>query len=377
MIESIKSYHQHYFKDTPEAVYFAPGRVNLIGEHTDYSGGYVFPAAIHLGIYGALSFRDDTAIHVFSQSFSNMGVITLDEALKKDDKLGFGNYLQAVLWAFKDAGYTPSKGFNLTLDSDLPDGAGLSSSAALEILFAYLINDVFDFKLPLLSLVLLAKKAENEYMGVASGIMDQFAVAFGKAEHAMCLNTDSLDVTYVPFSMANHTLVLTNTHKKRTLVSSAYNERFTSVETVGRGLKKPLGQTTLSEWDVYSETLPPLLKKRGRHVVSENARTLEAIDALETKAYVRFGALLNASHTSLKDDFEVSCEELDFLVEGHRALGALGARMTGAGFGGTMLALYQGTLPSFDALIQAYQDRFDLTPEMYLAKISDGVKRLI
>ncbi len=377
MIEALKTTHQHYFNYLPEAIYFAPGRVNLIGEHTDYSGGYVFPAAIHLGIYGALSFREDSAIQVFSQSFFKMGVITLNDTLKKDDNLGFGNYLQAVLWAFKEAGHVPSKGFNLTLTSDLPDGAGLSSSAALEILFAYLLNDLFGFKQSLISLVKLAKKAENEYMGVASGIMDQFAVAFGKAEHAMCLNTNSLDVKYVPFSMVDHTLVLTNTHKKRTLVSSAYNERFASVKAVGEGLTKPLGQTSLSEWNVYSESLPPLLQKRGRHVVTENARTLEAIDALETKAYARFGALLNASHISLKEDFEVSCEELDFLVEGHRQLGALGARMTGAGFGGTMLALYEGTLPSFDALIQAYQDKFDLTPEIYFTKISDGVKRLV
>ena len=377
MIESLKTIHQRYFNDLPEAIYFAPGRVNLIGEHTDYSGGYVFPAAIHLGIYGALSFREDSAMHVFSQSFFKMGVITLNDTLKKEDNLGFGNYLQAVLWAFKEAGFVPSKGFNLTLISDLPDGAGLSSSAALEILFAYLLNDLFCFKQSLISLVKLAKKAENEYMGVASGIMDQFAVAFGKAEHAMCLNTNSLDVSYVPFSMENHTLVLTNTHKKRTLVSSAYNERFASVKAVGEGLTKPLGQISLSEWNVYSESLAPLLQKRGRHVVTENARTLEAIDALETKSYARFGVLLNASHTSLKEDFEVSCEELDFLVEGHRKLGALGARMTGAGFGGTMLALYQGKLPSFDTLIQAYQDRFDLTPEIYLTKISDGVKRLV
>ena len=376
MIQDLAKTHESMYKTAPSALFFAPGRVNLIGEHTDYSGGFVFPAALDLGIYGAFSFREDAQKRIYSASFADLGVVTLDPALEKKASLGFANYVQAVLWSLKEEGYALPKGFDITLMSTLPDGAGLSSSAALEMLIGYMMNDVFALKLELTTLVRLAKKAENEYMGVASGIMDQFAVGFGKEDHGLFLNTQTLTFEHVPLHFENHTLILTNTNKKRALVDSAYNERFASVKDAGQGLAFALGQTPQDVWEAHKVNLSPRTALRGDHVVSENARTLAAVEALKAQDYLTFGALLVASHTSLKEAFEVSCEELDYLVEEHLALGALGARMTGAGFGGTMIALYAGDAPDFTELKARYQARFGFACAIYEASIASGVTRL-
>ncbi len=376
MIQDLAKTHESMYKTAPSALFFAPGRVNLIGEHTDYSGGFVFPAALDLGIYGAFSFREDAQKRIYSASFADLGVVTLDPALEKKASLGFANYVQAVLWSLKEEGYALPKGFDITLMSTLPDGAGLSSSAALEMLIGYMMNDVFALKLELTTLVRLAKKAENEYMGVASGIMDQFAVGFGKEDHGIFLNTQTLTFEHVPLHFENHTLILTNTNKKRALVDSAYNERFASVKDAGQGLAFALGQTPQDVWEAHKVNLSPRTALRGDHVVSENARTLAAVEALKAQDYLTFGALLVASHASLKEAFEVSCEELDYLVEEHLALGALGARMTGAGFGGTMIALYAGDAPDFTELKARYQARFGFACAIYEASIASGVTRL-
>lgn len=377
MIKEILLNNLNHFKesDSPIHYYFSPGRVNLIGEHTDYSGGFVFPMAIDLGIYAAVR-REEGSINVFSTAFEEMGVQTVKLNLFEHKHKDFRVYIQAMLWALKDSGYPVTQGFQLSLHSTLPDGAGLSSSAALEMLIGVIAQDIMGYTIDRKSLALIAKKAENEFVGVQSGIMDQFAVGFGQKDHAVHLNTETLDFERVPFSNDAVTLVLCNTNKKRALVESAYNERFHSVQMIQKHFDKVLGRVSMAEWLEKSGQFDDLERRRGRHIVLENRRTLEAKKALIDNDWLALGELITQSHHSLQDDFEVSCTELDFLVEEHIQLGALGARMTGAGFGGTMLALYQGPLPHFGPLKDRYHEQFGLRLDIYTAQSSDSVRRI-
>ena len=372
------------FGHKPHHIYFSPGRVNLIGEHTDYSGGYVFPMALSLGIFGLVRKRKDNVIRVYSTDFSGLGVLEIDiETLAYKPGFSFGNYVQGVLYILKTAGYNLNYGFDLYMHATLPTSAGLSSSAALEMLLFEIINDTNGFNLEPLDKVKLAKRVENEYMDVASGIMDQYAVQFGKKDHALFLNTHTLKLDYAPVDFNKMTLFLMNTNKRRNLEESDYNERFNAVKTGTEILQKYHDFTVLGELDLavfkpLMNHLNPQLKKRLRHVVSENARTKQAFDALQNNDLMAFGKFMTASHMSLRDDFEVSCEELDFLVEANLELGALGARMTGAGFGGTMIAIYEKDhVPaSFETLKKAYQKKFDKPLDIYTAKSADGAKKI-
>ncbi len=369
----------------PTAVYFSPGRVNLIGEHTDYSGGFVFPMALSLGITGFIKPRKDDRLRIYSDTFPELGIITIDkDDLAYKPGFSFGNYVQGVLHILKEAGYHLERGFDLYMKSSLPASAGLSSSAALEMLLFEIINDTNEFDLRALDKVKLAKKVENEYMNVSSGIMDQYAVQFGKKDHALFLDTHTLKLDYAPIDFNKVTLLLMNTNKRRNLEESDYNERFESVKKGTKIIQRQhdvevLGQLDINSFEQSDHGLnDPLLEKRIRHVVSENDRTKKAFDALKNNDMIRFGTLMNASHESLKHDFEVSCAELDFLVEANLKSGALGARMTGAGFGGTMIAIYEkDKLPaSFDDLKTTYRNTFNKKLDIYIAASSDGAKRI-
>ena len=366
----------------PEATVFSPGRVNLIGEHTDYSGGYVLPMALSLGIKGMYRERDDDRILAYSAAYASKGTLEISPknlAYKKG--FSFGNYIQGALDVLKKEGYQIQKGFELHIESTLPPSAGLSSSAALEMLVLSIIRKVNALDIDDTKLVRMARKIENDYMGVSSGIMDQYAVAFSKKDHALFLDTATLKSADVPIDMRKYRLVMMNTNKKRNLEDSDYNERFESVAAGERILTASkehshLGGVSLDTFENEKHRIDdPVIERRVRHVINENARTCDAREALEKRDYLQFGKLMNASHESLKADFEVSCDELDFLVEQNLALGAIGSRMTGAGFGGTMIALYrkEDVPTTFETLKNAYQKRFNKPLDIYIASSASGV----
>lgn len=377
--------HQTIFNTTPTTFYFSPGRVNLIGEHTDYSGGHVLPMALSIGTYASVSKRADQCIAVYSKNFPNSGVthITLDN-LEYSEEAGYINYIKGVLTQFQLHKHTINQGLNITIVGTLPTSSGLSSSASLELLVTTLIKEENHLIIPTLDLVHYAKAVENTYMGLSSGIMDQFAIAFSKENHATFLNTKTLTYTHVPFTLEQYTLILMNTNKPRDLVNSKYNERVNSVNAATAHFKNlkntnHLCALDLPTYNALKHTLKDeLMRMRASHVVSENQRTLQAKEALLNNDFAHFGRLMNQSHDSLKHSFEVSCDELDYLVDANRNLGALGARMTGAGFGGTMIALYKNTdLPTdFEVLKKNYQKQFNKHLDVYIAKASNGVNKI-
>ncbi|MEF3693669.1 MAG: galactokinase [Acholeplasmataceae bacterium] len=370
--------HQSIFSESAQYFYFSPGRVNLIGEHTDYSGGYVLPISIDLGIYAAISTRDDASIYVYSHDFKDLGILNIQKPFFYQKNRSYVNYIEGVLWVLEKENMQIRQGFNITLFSTLPKSAGLSSSASLEVLILTLLNERCELNLSKLDIVRLAKRVENDYIGVSSGIMDQFIIAFGKKNHAILLDTESLDFDYIPIDLDTYALVLMNTNKARDLVDSAYNTRFKSIEEAKKIFDQPLGKINYSMLESKKNLINDEVWKRFKHVVTENKRTLDAKEALKEHDYESLGFLMRASHKSLKNDFEVSCYELDYLVTENMKLGALGARMTGAGFGGTMLALYEKKkIPtSFDILKERYFKRFNLNLELYIAVSEDGTKSL-
>ncbi len=369
--------HERNFNTSPSLFFFSPGRVNLIGEHTDYSGGYVLPISISLGIYAAVSLREDKGIYVYSDDFRSLGVIQTKEPYRYNQSQGYMNYIEGILSVLKRDGYCIGKGLNISLLSTLPKSAGLSSSAALEVLILTLLNDLNDLKLSKKQIVTYAKEVENTYIGVSSGVMDQFIITFGQENQALLLDTETLDYNLIPFDFENYQLVLMNTNKARDLVDSAYNERFNSIEKAKQYFDKPLGKVSLPLYKANVHQFNDLLQKRVLHVVTENARTKAAYEALKVHDYDLLGRLMVESHRSLRDDFEVSCKELDYLVDKNLSYGAAGARMTGAGFGGTMVALYSNeTLLNFDALKKAYKAKFDLELDIYIAQGAAGAKSI-
>ncbi len=373
---------QSVFNQQLEGNMFSPGRVNLIGEHTDYSGGVVLPMALSIGIKGSYKKNNEQCIKAYSTSFPKLGILTIDfnDIVYKRD-LSFGNYLQGALYVLKEEGYKITQGFDIFMDSTLPKSAGLSSSAALEMLVLTIIRSVNNLDIEDSMLVRYAKKIENDFMNVSSGIMDQYAVAFAKKNHALFLNTESLIHEHAPLNMDDYRLVMMNTNKDRDLENSDYNERFESVASGQEILtslsgKASLGELSVETFNQYKEHINnPIVRKRIKHVIHENKRTTDAYHALRHQDYKTFGNLMKLSHISLRDDFEVSCAELDYLVEENLALGAIGSRMTGAGFGGTMIALYHiDDLPkSFEKLKSNYRKKFNRQLDVYIAKSSDGV----
>ncbi|MDT2659844.1 galactokinase [Enterococcus hulanensis] len=366
--------------------YFSPGRINLIGEHTDYNGGHVFPASITYGTYGVAAPREDKKVLVYSTNFEDIGVIEFDvDQLDYDKKDNWANYAKGMVLKLKEAGHTIDHGFELLVEGTIPNGAGLSSSASLELLVGVVLEDLFSLQTDRLELVKTGKKVENEFIGVNSGIMDQFAIGFGDFDQAILLDTNTLKYEMVPVKLDGYAIVIMNTNKRRELADSKYNERRSECEEALTRLQKQLDIQSLGQLDEATfEANITLIDddtriRRARHAVTENQRTLDAKAELEKGNLEAFGKLLNASHHSLRYDYEVTGIELDTLVDAAQAqAGVLGARMTGAGFGGCAIALVkEENIPAFkNNVYDEYMKVVGYAPDFYVAHIGSGTTRI-
>ena len=367
-------------------VYFAPGRVNLIGEHTDYNGGHVFPCALTIGTYMAARKRTDRKLRFYSMNFDELGVIesSLDAFTPDPDGL-WTNYPMGVMWAFEGRGMKLETGLDIALFGNIPNGSGLSSSASLEVVTGYMLKDLYGFDVTNQDLALIGQYSENNYNGCNCGIMDQFAVGMGKANHAIALDCASLKYEDVPLHMEGYKLVIANTNKKRGLADSKYNERRSECEQAVASISSRhpitfLCELTPTEFGQYCTSISdPIVYRRAKHAVHEHARVKQAIDALKAGKLTTFGQLMNASHRSLKDDYEVTGIELDTLAEeGQQLEGVLGSRMTGAGFGGCTVTLIQEE--QVDRYIREvgkiYKDKTHLEATFYIADIGEGARKL-
>lgn len=366
--------------------FFAPGRINLIGEHTDYNGGYVFPASISFGTYAVARKREDRVLRFYSMNFEDLGVMTsslADLSYQKSDN--WANYPKGMIDAFNTHGYTVDSGFDVLYFGNIPNGAGLSSSASIELATGVLLETLFDLKIDRVEMVKLGQYVENSYIGVKSGIMDQFAIGMGKDKHAILLDCNTLEYEYAPVELGDYVIMIMNTNKRRELADSKYNERRSECESALADLQteldiQSLGDLSVDAFDQHRQLISGETKqKRARHAVYENARTKEAFTKLHEKDLVAFGQLLNDSHASLRDDYEVTGLELDTLQEAAvKQPGVLGARMTGAGFGGCAIALVEkAQIETFKTNVEdIYTDKIGYAPTFYEATIGDGAKVL-
>jgi len=365
------------------SIFFSPGRVNLIGEHTDYNGGYVFPCALSFGTYLLARLNNSRQLRFATTNFDHRGEVNLDTPFEKEGKSWF-NYPVGVLNELRKS-TREVEGLDLLYSGDIPNGAGLSSSASIEMVTAYAMNQLFGFGMDRMELVHLSQKAENIFVGVNCGIMDQFASGMGAAGHALFLNCDTLDYERVPLNLEGMKIVIANTNKRRGLADSKYNERRAQCEAAVEALRSHknianLSALSLDEFQTLAHLIEDeVVRGRARHVISENHRTLSAIEALNQGNLVSFGQLMNQSHDSLRDDYEVTGKELDTLVEEARKIeGTLGSRMTGAGFGGcTVSIVKEEAVESFIREVgKAYQERTGLKADFYVAEIGDGSKQI-
>jgi len=367
-------------------VFFSPGRVNLIGEHIDYLGGRVFPTAINLGTYAIVTQRQDKEFHFLSFNFKQYGtkVVTLDN-LEYDKSRNWANYPSGMLHAFIHKGLQVDFGLNIIIYGNLPNGAGLSSSASLEVLMGVVLRDIYQFSIEMIDLVQLAQQVENTYIGVNCGIMDQFAVGMSQQNTALFLDTTTLEYEHIPLELEGYVIVIGNTNKKRALSDSKYNERrqecdqgLVVVQTVYPEVKALCELTPNQLQNIDNSFAVRAVKNRVKHAVTENDRTKKAVIALQAKNIELFANLINMSHESLKNDFEVSCFELDTMVDLFRKNGALGARMTGAGFGGCIVSIVPEK--KVDSLIEKvtleYKKLTAYNAEFYICKTSDGARKL-
>ena len=385
-------------------VYFAPGRVNLIGEHTDYNGGHVFPCALEIGTYGAVRLRNDRTLRFYSVNFPEIGVIisSLDDVLSGDELIYYrkdewAKYPKGIFWAFaqhpyfkkyieaKDGSLLLNCGMAILYYGDIPNSSGLSSSASIEVLTAYIIKELYQVDISLKDISLLSQYAENKYVGVNSGIMDQFAIAMGKRNHAIFLNTSTLEYEYAPLNLGNNKIVIANSNKRRGLSDSKYNERRSECEEALRRLQSAinvnnLGDLSNDEFESHKDAIKEeILIRRARHAVYENQRTIEAVKALKADDMQSFGILMNESHISLRDDYEVTGHELDTMVEAAwKQDGIIGARMTGAGFGGcTVNIIDAGYIEEFiDNVGTIYKEKTGLSADFYVVDIGGGPVRI-
>lgn len=385
-MEQLQQIFAEKFGEKGTGSYFAPGRINLIGEHTDYNGGYVFPASITIGTYGVARKRADKQIRLYSENFPEKGIITFSlddlEYRKEDD---WTNYPKGVIRYLKAAGHAIDSGIEIAFYGNIPNGAGLSSSASIELLTGVILDDLFGLAIERLELILTGKKVENEFIGVNSGIMDQFAIGMGKKDHALLLDTNTLAYDLVPAEFGDYVVAIMNTNKRRELADSKYNERRGECEEALKRLQMKLKIQSLGELDeatFFAHTSlieDPTLIKRAKHAVTENQRTLKAKAALEAGDLESFGHLLDASHASLRDDYEVTGIELDTLVAAAQEQPAvLGARMTGAGFGGCAIALVKKSeWEAFaTAVKESYREKIGYETDIYQASIDDGARKL-
>ena len=383
MKEIVLKKFEEVFGDTEGVkVFFAPGRVNLIGEHTDYNGGHVFPCALTIGTYGVARKRDDRQLRFYSMNFEQMGVVesSLDQ-LVSSEAAGWTNYPKGVIWAFEEKGMKLPCGLDVLLNGNIPNGSGLSSSASVEVLTGAILREFFGFEVTNQDLALIGQYSENNFNKVNCGIMDQFAIAMGKKDHAIFLDTADLSYEYAPISLEGAKIVIACSNKKRGLGDSKYNERRSECETALAELQevvdiKSLGDLDRETFDKYRSAIKSDVRiRRAKHAVYENQRTLRAVDALKKGDIAEFGKLMNASHVSLRDDYEVTGIELDTLVEeAWKIDGVIGSRMTGAGFGGCTVSIVKDE--AIDGFIEkvgaAYLEKIGYAADFYVVEIGDG-----
>ncbi len=381
-IEKLKKQFFNLYGEGDCKIYFAPGRVNLIGEHVDYNGGRVFPCALTYGTYLVIREREDDSIFFASENFEYKTRISTSSIKRGNTE--WVKYPLGVLDQFQKKGIK-AKGMELLFSGNIPNGAGLSSSASVELVMSVAFNELAKANLDQVELVKMSQKAENDFVGVNCGIMDQFAIGMGVEGHALALNCDTLEYDIVPLEMDGYKLVIGNTNKQRGLADSKYNERCAecelAVELISRKQKiEFLCELNNKEFqDIEFLLSNDIVRRRAKHVVSENQRVFQAIDALKQGQLEEFGRLMNASHDSLRDDYEVTGIELDTMVEEARKLdGVLGSRMTGAGFGGCTVSLVKDeTVETFIKTVgENYKKKIGIEADFYVAEIGDGAKRL-
>lgn len=387
MKETILKTFAEVFGDAEGAkAYFAPGRVNLIGEHTDYNGGHVFPCALTIGTYGAVRKRNDNKLRFYSMNFEHLNVIesSLDDLTPRKNA-GWTNYPKGVMWALREKGYEIPCGIDLMLFGNIPNGSGLSSSASVEVLTGYILNDLFDLGISNQDLALLGQFSENNFNGVNCGIMDQFAIAMGKKDHAIFLDTADLSFEYAPIKLEGAKIVISCSNKKRGLGDSKYNERRAECEEALEEIRQKvkvdsLGDLSEEQFEEVRDAIKDATRqKRAKHAVYENQRTIKAVQALKANDIELFGKLMNASHVSLRDDYEVTGIELDTLVEeAWKVEGVIGSRMTGAGFGGCTVSIVKDD--AVDTFIEkvgtAYKAAIGYAADFYVVQIGDGPAKL-
>ena len=383
----LEKFQELYGAEGDIRVYFAPGRVNLIGEHTDYNGGHVFPCALTIGTYMAVRKREDRQLRFYSMNFENLGVIedSLDNLVAKEDG-EWTNYPKGVIWAFEGRGMKLDCGLDIALYGNIPNGSGLSSSASLEVVTGYMLKDMFGFEVTNQDIALIGQYSENNFNGCNCGIMDQFASAMGKADNAIFLDTADLSYEYAPVKLDGAKIVVTNSMVKHSLVTSAYNDRRNESSQALADLQQvcgisTLGELTEEEFEKYKNSIKDEVNRaRAKHAVYENQRTIKAVAALKNNDIETFGKLMNASHVSLRDDYETSCEEVDVLVEeAWKIDGVIGSRITGGGFGGCTVSIVKDDAIDIfkEKLTAAYEQKVGKTPEFYVVSIGDGPSRLI
>lgn len=387
MVEKlIKTFYETFGEGGEVRTYFAPGRVNLIGEHTDYNGGHVFPCALTLGTYGIARDREDRMLRLYSVNIDSVGIVevSLDE-IAATKEASWTNYPKGVVWAFEKRGFKMAHGMDILIYGDIPNGSGLSSSASLEVLTGVILKDTFGFDVSMVDIALIGQDAENNFNGCNCGIMDQFASAMGKKDNAIFLDTNTLNYTYAPVKLPDAKIVITNSKVKHSLVNSAYNDRRNECETALKELQavvdiKTLGDLTEEQFEEHKGAVKDeVRRKRAKHAVYENQRAINAVEALKANDIEKFGKLMNASHESLRYDYEVSCEEIDVLVDLAQAMpGVIGSRITGGGFGGCTVSIVKND--AVDAFVEeigkAYLEKVGHEAEFYVVDIGDGAGKL-
>lgn len=380
--ELLKKFEEVFGDAARAEVYFAPGRVNLIGEHTDYNGGHVFPCALTIGTYAVARLREDDKLCLYSMNFEESGIGECRLADIEQKTAGdWRNYPKGIVWAFGKKGYEVKKGLDILYFGNIPNGSGLSSSASIEVLTGFILKELFGFDVTNQDLALIGQFSENQYNGVNCGIMDQFAIAMGKKDSAIFLDTADLSFEYAPIALAGAKIVILNTNKKRGLGDSKYNERRAECEAALASLQtklsiQSLGELTEEAFEANKELIGDEIKiKRAKHAVYENQRTIQAVQALKDNNLALFGKLMIASHDSLRDDYEVTGKELDTLVaEALKQDGVIGARMTGAGFGGCAVSIVkEEAVPAFiENVGKAYKEQIGYAADFYVVEIGDG-----
>ncbi|MCI9018374.1 MAG: galactokinase [Lachnospiraceae bacterium] len=378
----VKKFTELFGDEGDIRTYFAPGRVNLIGEHTDYNGGHVFPCALTMGTYAAARKREDRVLRFYSMNFENAGVVetSIDDLVCKDEA-GWTNYPKGVIWAFGEKGYAVPSGMDIVIAGDIPNGSGLSSSASLEVLTGVVLRDLFGIEVSQVELALIGQYSENNFNGMNCGIMDQFASAMGKKDCAIFLNTADLSYEYASVKLEHARIVIANSNVKHSLVGSEYNVRRQQCESALKQLQSVVAIETLGDLDIEGfeahkgAIADPVEQRRAKHAVYENQRTLDAVKALKENDIAAFGKLMNDSHVSLRDDYEVSCPEMDILAEEAWKLpGVLGSRMTGGGFGGCTVSIVEND--QVDAFIETvgavYEKRTGIKADFYVVDIGQG-----